>query len=186
MKKNKSNNFNEPKNPLSSTTGNKSTINESTQNVNVKDKINIVLGDKVKEYENILKMKKEQNNQVQIQIQNLVEKSNELISKRNKILIGINQQKSNIFVLKNKNKAYRNYLSDLTSKKASDLAKNKKENDTFNSIAILSENISCNINNINNILKENKDKLNLNENDLLKNIPSDFLKNLVNKNTGNK
>ena len=186
MKKNKSNNFNEPKNPLSSTTSNKSKINESAQNVNVKDKINIVLGDKVKEYENILKMKKEQNNQVQIQIQNLVEKSNELISKRNKILIGINQQKSNIFVLKNKNKAYRNYLSDLTSKKASDLAKNKKENDTFNSIAKLSENISCNISNINNILKENKDKLNLNENDLLKDIPSDFLKNLVNKNTGNK
>ena len=185
MKKNKSNIFNEPKNPLLSTT-NKSTINESTQNVNVKDKINIVLGDKVKEYENILKMKKEQNNQVQNQIQNLVEKSNELISKRNKILIGINQQKSNIFVLKNKNKAYRNYLSDLTSKKASNLAKNKKENDTFNSIGQLSENISCNINFINNILKENKDKLNLTDNDLLKNIPSDFLKNLVNKNTGNK
>ena len=185
MKKNKSNNFNEPKNPLLSTT-NKSTINESTQNVNVKDKINIVLGDKVKEYENLLKMKKEQNNQVQIQIQNLVEKSNELISKRNKILIGINQQKSNIFVLKNKNKAYRNYLSDLTSKKASDLEKNKKENDTFNSIATLSENISFNINNINNVLKENKDKLNLTENDLLKNIPSDFLKNLVNRNTGHK
>ena len=186
MKKNKSNNFNEPKNPLLCTTNNKSVINESSQNVNAKDKINIVLGDKVKEYEKILKMKKEQNNQVQNQIQNLVEKSNELISKRNKILIGINQQKSNIFVLKNKNKAFRNYLSELTSKKASDLAKNKKENDTFNSIGELSENISCNINFINNILKENKDKLNLTDNDLLKNIPSDFLKNLMNKNIGNK
>ena len=186
MKKNKSNNLNEPKNSLSCTTNNKSAINEPSQNVNVKDKINIVLGDKVKEYENILKMKKEQNNQVQNQIQNLVEKTNELISKRNKILIGINQQKSNIFVLKNKNKAYRNYLSDLTSKKASNLAKSKRENDAFNSIAKLSENISCNINNINNILKENRDKLNLTENDLLKNIPSEFLKNLVNKNIGNK
>ena len=186
MKKNKSNNLNEPKNSLSCTTNNKSAINGTSQNVNLKDKINIVLGDKVKEYENILKMKREQNNQVQNQIQNLVEKSNELISKRNKILIGINQQKSNIFVLKNKNKAYRNYLSDLTSKKASNLAKSKRENDAFNSIAKLSENISCNINNINNILKENIDKLNLTENDLLKNIPSDFLKNLVNKNIGNK
>ena len=186
MKKNKSNNFNEPKNSSAYTANNKSMVNDPSQNINAKDKINVVLGDKVKEYENILKMKKEQNNQVQNQILNLVEKSNELISKRNKILIGINQQKSNIFVLKNKNKAYRNYLSDLTSKKTSDLAKNKKENDTFNSIAKLSENISCNINNINNILKENKDKLNLTENDLLKNIPSDFLKNLVNKNSGNK
>ena len=88
----------------------------SSSNINVKDKINIVLGDKKSEAEDILKMKKDENNQLLAQLQSLNEKSIDLISKRNKLLSNINQQKSQIFLLKNKNKAYRNYLNELTSK----------------------------------------------------------------------
>jgi hypothetical protein len=40
--------------------------------------------------------------------------------------VNINQQKSQIFLLKNKNKAYRNYLNELTAKDSSELEKNKK------------------------------------------------------------
>ena len=162
------------------------TSNDQNTILNVKDKINVVLGDKVKELQNILKMKKEQNNQLLVQIQSLSDKSNELVSKRNKLLVSINQQKSQIFILKNKNKGYRNYLSELTSKDTSEISKNKKEDDIFNSIAKLSENISGNIMEINGILSENCDKLNLNKNELLRNIPVEFLRNLSKRNIINK
>ena len=98
----------------------------SNSNINVKDKINTVLGDKKSEAEDILKMKKDENNQLLAQLQSLNEKSIDLISKRNKLLSNINQQKSQIFLLKNKNKAYRNYLNELTSKDTNELEKNKK------------------------------------------------------------
>ena len=106
----------------------------NSSNVNVKDKFSIVLGDRKREAENILKMKKDENNQLSAQLQSLNEKSAELISKRNKLLVNINQQKSQIFLLKNKNKAYRNYLNELTAKDYSELEKNKKCEEDFNSI----------------------------------------------------
>ena len=134
----------------------------SSSNINVKDKINIVLGDKKSEAEDILKMKKDENNQF------------------------INQQKSQIFLLKNKNKAYRNYLNELTSKDSSDLEKNKKSEEDFNSISKLSENISNNICQINEILKSDGDKMKIGQDDLLKNIPVEFLKNLGAKTIANK
>ena len=187
MKKVKNiNNSNTQKNAMSGNNLNarqtSTDLNCNNSNINVKDKINIVLGDKIKELQNTLKMKKDQNAQLLNQLQSLSDKSNELVSKRNKLLVNINQQKSQIFVLKNKNKAYRNYLSELTSKDSSSLSNDKKQDDVFNSIAKLSENISGNIIEINKILTENSDKLKLDKNDLLKNIPVDFLKNLPNKN----
>jgi chromosome segregation ATPase len=183
MKKVKNiNSSNAPKNTMSGNLTSRQTSTDMNCNINVKDKINIVLGDKIKELQNTLKVKKDQNAQLLNQLQSLSDKSNELVSKRNKLLVNINQQKSQIFVLKNKNKAYRNYLSELTSKDSSSLSNNKKQDDVFNSIAKLSENISGNIIEINKILNENSDKLKLDKNDLLKNIPVDFLKNLPNKN----
>ena len=170
------------KNMTASSTNNRPLTNEQNSSINVKDKINVVLGDKIKELQNLLKTKKEQNNQLFNQFQSLSDKTNELVSKRNKMLIGINQQKSQIFVLKNKNKAYRNYLNELSSRVSSEAVKNRKEENVFNSIAKLSENISGNITEINSILSNNSDKLKINQNDLLKNIPVDFLKNLGNNN----
>ena len=158
----------------------------SSSNINVKDKINIVLGDKKSEAEDILKMKKDENNQLLAQLQSLNEKSIDLISKRNKLLSNINQQKSQIFLLKNKNKAYRNYLNELTSKDSSDLEKNRKSEEDFNSISKLSENISNNICQINEILKSDGDKMKIGQDDLLKNIPVEFLKNLSAKTVVNK
>ena len=175
------------KNPINNDVKNtNSSQNDLNPKINMTDKINIVLGDKVKELQNTLKMKKEQNNQLLLQIQNLIDKSNELVSKRNNLLTNINQQKSLIFIIKNKNKGYRNYLSELTSKDSSEFSKNKKDDDVFNSIAKLSENISGNIIEINSILSDNGDKLKLNNNELLKNIPVDFLKNLLKRNVVNK
>ena len=174
MKKMKNPSNNAVKNSISS----RQTINGQNSSKKNKDKINMVLGDKVKELQNILKKKKEQNNQILVQIQNLSDKSYELVSKRNKLLVNINQQKTQIFILKNKNKGYRNYLSDLTTKDSSEISNNKKEDDIFNSIAKLSENISGNIMEINEILGVNRDKLKINRNELLKNIPVEFLKNL--------
>lgn len=182
MKKKNSITNNAQKSLVPSLNNGQPTTNEQIPQINMKDKMNVVLGDKIKELQNILKTKKDQNNQLLNQIQNLSEKTNELISKRNKYLVNINQQKSRIFVIKNKNRAYRNYLSELTSKDSSEIAKNKKEDDVFNSIAQLSENISININEINRILSQNSDKLKLNQNDLLQIIPVDFLKNLGKKN----
>ncbi len=179
-------NSNTQKNSTTNTMNPRPASTDSNCNINVKDKINIVLGDKIKELQNMLKMKKDQNIQLLNQLQSLSDKSNELVSKRNKLLININQQKSQIFVLKNKNKAYRNYLGELTSKDSSDISRNKKKDDIFNSIAKLSENISGNIIEINKILCDNRDKLKLDQNDLLKNIPVDFLTNLPNKNNANK
>ena len=170
------------KNMTASSTNNRPLTNEQNSSINVKDKINVVLGDKIKELQNLLKIKKEQNIQLFNQFQSLSDKINELVSKRNKMLIGINQQKSQIFVLKNKNKAYRNYLNELSSRVSSEAVKNRKEENVFNSIAKLSENISGNITEINSILSNNSDKLKINQNDLLKNIPVDFLKNLGNNN----
>ena len=149
-----------------------------SSNINVKDKFSIVLGEKKNEAENILKMKKDENNQLSSQLQILNEKSAELIAKRNKLLASINQQKSQIFLLKNKNKAYRNYLNELTSKDSSELEKNKKSEEDLNSISKLSQNISNNICQINDILSVNRDKMKIGQDDLLKNIPVDFLKNL--------
>ena len=186
MKKARNSNNNVQKNSISNNTNPRSSINDQISVINIKDKINIVLGDKIKELQNILKMKKDQNNQLLNQLQSLSDKSNDLVIKRNKLLVNINQQKSQIFVIKNKNKAYRNYLSELTSKDSSEIAKNKNEENVFSSIAKLSENISMNINEINKILSENSDKLKINKNDLLKNIPVEFLKNLGNKNDINK
>ena len=180
MKKIKTTSNNGQKNMTTTSTNNRPLTNEQNPSINIKDKINVVLGDKIKELQNLLKTKKEQNNQLFNQFQSLSDKANELISKRNKMLIGINQQKSQIFVLKNKNKAYRNYLNELTSRVSSETVKNKKEEDVFNSIAKLSENISGNITEINSILSNNSDKLKINQNDLLKNIPVNFLKNLGN------
>ena len=174
------------KNMTASSTNNRPLTNEQNSSINVKDKINVVLGDKIKELQNLLKIKKEQNIQLFNQYQSLSDKINELVSKRNKMLIGINQQKSQIFVLKNKNKAYRNYLNELSSRVSSEAVKNRKEENVFNSIAKLSENISGNITEINSILSNNSDKLKINQNDLLKNIPVEFLKNLGNKNDINK
>ena len=175
-----------PKYSTSNTMNTQPTTSDSNCNIKVTENLNIVLGDKVKELQNILKMKKDQNTQLLNQLQNLSDKCNDLVSKRNKLLININQQKSQIYLLKNKNKAYRNYLSELTSKDSSELINNKNKDDIFISIAKLSENISGNITEINGILNENRDKLKLNQNDLLKNIPVDFLKNLSNKNGINK
>ena len=186
MKKVKNYNNNVLKNSISNAVNPSSSINDQNSILNIKDKINIVLGDKIKDLQNILKMKKEQNNQLLNQLQSLSDKINELVIKRNKLLININQQKSQIFVIKNKNKAYRNYLSELTSKDSSEIVKNKNEENVFNSIAKLSENISMNVNEINKILSENSDKLKINQNDLLKNIPVEFLKNLGNKKNINK
>ena len=186
MKKVKNSNNNVFKNSVPNTINTRSSINDQNSVINIKDKISVVLGDKIKELQNILKLKKDQNNELLNQLQSLSDKSNELIFKRNKLLININQQKSQIFVMKNKNKAYRNYLSELTSKDSSEIAKNKRDDNVFNSISKLSDNISMNINEINTILSENADKLKINENDLLKNIPVEFLKNLGNKNDKNK
>ena len=47
-----------------------------------------MLGDKKREAENILKTKKDENNQLLSQLQVLNEKSSDLISKRNKLFIG--------------------------------------------------------------------------------------------------
>ena len=150
-------------------------------NVNIRDKFSIVLGDKKREAENILKTKKDENNQLLSQLQVLNEKSSDLISKRKKLLANINQQKSQIFLLKNKNKAFRNYLNELTSKDSSDKEKNKRSEEDLNSISKLSENISDNICQINEILNSNCDKMKLGQDDLLKNIPVDFLKKLCAK-----
>ena len=180
--KNNNTNNNAPKSLITSSSNSRMMTNEQIPSINLKDKMDVVLGEKIKELQNILKMKKDQNNQLLNQIQNLSEKTNELVSKRNKLLVSINQQKSRIFILKNKNRAYRNYLNELTSKDSNEMAKNKKEEDVFNSISTLSENISNNINYINGVLKENSDKLKLNQNDLLQNIPVDFLKKLGKKN----
>ena len=150
-------------------------------NVNIRDKFSIVLGDKKREAENILKTKKDENNQLLSQLQVLNEKSSDLISKRNKLLANINQQKSQIFLLKNKNKAFRNYLNELTSKDSNDQEKNKRSEEDLNSISKLSENISDNICQINGILNDNCDKMKLNKKDFLKNIPVDFLKKLCSK-----
>ena len=158
----------------------------SNSNINVKDKINTVLGDKKSEAEDILKIKKDENNQLLAQLQSLNEKSVDLISKRNKFLSNINQQKSQIFLLKNKNKAFRNYLNELTSKDTNELEKNKKSEEDLNSISNLSENISNNISQINEILKGNGDKMTIGQDDLLKNIPVEFLKNLCAKVAVNK
>ena len=98
-----------------------------SSNVNVKDKFSVVLGDKKREAENLLKAKKDENNQLLSQLQSLNEKFSELISKRNKLLTNINQQKSQIFLLKNKNKAFRNYLNELTAKDSNEIDKNKKK-----------------------------------------------------------
>ena len=158
----------------------------SNSNINVKDKINTVLGDKKSEAEDILKMKKDENNQLLAQLQSLNEKSVDLISKRNKLLSNINQQKSQIFLLKNKNKAFRNYLNELTSKDTNESEKNKKNEEDFNSISKLSENISNNICQINEILKLDGDKMKIGQDDLLKNIPVEFLKKLSDKTIVNK
>ena len=158
----------------------KSSLN-SNSNINVKDRLSIVLGDKMREAKNILKMKKDENNQYLSQLHSLYEKSNELISKRNKLLNNINQQKSQIFLLKYKNKAYRNYLNELTAKDSNEMNNNKKSEECLNSISLLSENISNNIIRINEILCNNSDKMKIGNDDLLKNIPVDFLKNLNNK-----
>ena len=152
--------------------------NEQNSSLNKKDKISMVLGDKVREFQNTLKSKIEQNEQLIIQLQRLSEKSNELISKRNNLLSSINQQKSKIYILKNKNKAFRNYLTELTSKDPSEISKNKKEENVFNAIAEMSENISGNITEINKILDENRNRLKVNQKDFLENIPVNFLKNL--------
>ena len=144
-----------------------------SSNVNVKDKFSVVLGDKKREAE-----KKDENNQLLTQLQSLNEKFSELISKRNKLLTNINQQKSQIFLLKNKNKAFRNYLNELTAKDSNEIDKNKKNEEDLNSISNLSENISNNISQINEILKGNGDKMTIGQDDLLKNIPVEFLKNL--------
>ena len=186
MKKVKNSNINAPKKSIPNAAKTRTSMNDHNSAVNIKDKINIVLGEKIKELQSILKLKKDQNNQILNQLQSLSDKSNELVLKRNKLLININQQKSHIFVIKNKNKAYRNYLSDLTSKDSSEIEKNKNEENMFIIIAKLSENISMNINEINKILRENADKLKINQNDLLKIIPVEFLKNLGNKNDINK
>ena len=170
------------KNNIITSLNSRTFTSDQNQSINLKDKINIVLGDKIKELQNILKLKKDHNNQLINQLKSLSDKANELVSKRNKFLISINQQKSQIFVIKNKNRAYRNYLSELTSRDCSEAAKNKKEENTFNSIAKLSENISVNITEINAILSNNMDKLKINQNDLLKNIPVEFLKKLGNNN----
>ena len=158
----------------------------SNSNINVKDKINTVLGDKKSEAEDILKMKKDENNQLLAQLQSLNEKSVDLISKRNKLLSNIKQQKSQIFLLKNKNKAFRNYLNELTSKDTNESEKNKKNEEDFNSISKLSENISNNICQINEILKLDGDKMKIGQDDLLKNIPVEFLKRLSDKTIVNK
>ena len=155
-------------------------------NINIKDKFSIVLGDKKREAENILKMKKDENAQLLSQLQSLNEKSIELISKRNKLLASINQQKSQIFLLKNKNKAYRNYLNELASKDSGEIEKNKKREDDLKSIVNLSENISNNICQINEILNGNCDKMNVGKDFLLKNIPVEFLKKLGERNIVNK
>ena len=155
-------------------------------NINIKDKFSIVLGDKKREAENILKIKKDENAQLLSQLQSLNEKSIELISKRNKLLASINQQKSQIFLLKNKNKAYRNYLNELASKDSGEIEKNKKREDDLKSIVNLSENISNNICQINEILNGNCDKMNVGKDYLLKNIPVEFLKKLGERNIVNK
>ena len=155
-------------------------------NINMKDNFSIVLGDKKREAQNTLKIKRDENAQLLSQLQSLNEKSNELVSKRNKLLASINQQKSQIFLLKNKNKAYRNYLNELTSKDSSEMEKIKKNEDDLNSISKLSENISNNICQINEILNGNCDKMNLGQDYLLKNIPVEFLKKLGEKNIVNK
>ena len=155
-------------------------------NINIKDKFSDVLGDKKREAENALKMKKDENAQLLSQLQSLNEKSSELISKRNKLLASINQQKSQLFLLKNKNKAYRNYLNELASKESSEMEKNKKNEDDLNSISKLSENISNNICSINEILNGNCDKMKGGHDYLLKNIPVEFLKSLCEKNIVNK
>ena len=74
----------------------------SSSNINMKDKFSVVLGDKKREAETLLKIKKEENSQLLSQLQSLNEKCSELISKRNKLLTNINQQKSQLFLLKNK------------------------------------------------------------------------------------
>ena len=107
----------------------------SSSNINMKDKFSVVLGDKKREAETLLKIKKEENSQLLSQLQSLNEKCSELISKRNKLLTNINQQKSQLFLLKNKNKAYRNYLNELTAKDSNEVDKNKKSEKDLNSIS---------------------------------------------------
>ena len=158
----------------------KSSLHTSS-NINVKDGINIVLGDKMREAKKELKIKKDENNQLLSQLQSLNEKASELISKRNKLLTNINQQKSQIYLLKNTNKAYRNYLNELTAKDSDEMDKNKKNEECLNSISIFAENISNNIIRINEILEENRDKMKITQSDLLKNIPLEFLKKLNNR-----
>ena len=177
MKKIKNTSFAQ-KNLISLNNNSRHLSNELITSLNMKDKFSVVLGDKVKELKNTLKTKREENGLLLNQLQNLSEKSTELVSKRNNLLSSINQQKSKMYVLKNKNKAFRNYLTELTSKDSSEFAKSKKEENALNSIAELSENISGNITEINKILNENGNKLKINQKDLLEDIPVEFLKNL--------
>ena len=65
-------------------------------------------------------------------------------------------------------------------------SKVKKNEVDLNSISNLSENISNNISQINEILKGNGDKMTIGQDDLLKNIPVEFLKNLCAKVAVNK
>ena len=66
------------------------------------------------------------------------------------------------------------------------MEKNRKSEEDFNSISKLSENISNNICQINEILKSDGDKMKIGQDDLLKNIPVEFLKNLGAKTIANK
>ena len=77
-------------------------------------------------------------------------------------------------------------MNELTSKDTNELEKNKKSEEDFNSISKLSENISNNICQINEILKLDGDKMKIGQDDLLKNIPVEFLKKLSDKAIVNK
>ena len=77
-------------------------------------------------------------------------------------------------------------MNELTAKDSSELEKNKKCEEDFNSISKLSENISDNICQINEILSVNGDKMKIGKDDLLKNIPVEFLKKLSDKTIVNK
>ena len=154
----------------------------SNEQLNQNQNIQNIFGNKISELKNKLKMQKMKNAQLLTEIQNLNKKSNDLVGKRNNLLVTMNQQKSQIYILKNKNDAYRNYLNDLANKDFSGLTKKKTNDDNiFNAIKTISENIQNNISAINEILKQNSGNLNIGNDGYLNNIPLQFLQNIEEK-----
>ena len=151
---------------------------QSNQNQNIQN----LFDNKITELKNKLQTEKMKNEQFLTEIQNLNKKSNDMVEKRNDLLVTINQQKSQIHILKNKNEAYRNYLNELANKENPDSTE-KKTNDKniFNSIKTICESIQNNISEINEILKQNSGNLNISDDEFLNNITFQFLETIEEK-----